>query len=210
MRIDLKGLHWTPARLADGTEKTYWYAWRGGPRLKGEPGTLEFIASFNAAVATRVAPPEGRLLALIHAYQKTQDFLRLRERTKADYVKLIMKIEQRFADMPVKALADPRTRGILLDWRDELAIASKRQADYAWVVLSKILSVAKDRGRITVNPCERGGRVYHGTRVDFVWSEDDEAVVSQDGGPAPASPVDDGVMDRATPGRSSAPDLVGL
>ena len=96
MRIDLKGLHWTPARLADGTEKTYWYAWRGGPRLKGEPGTLEFIASFNAAVATRVAPPEGRLLALIYAYQNTQDFLRLRERTKADYVKLIMKIEQRF------------------------------------------------------------------------------------------------------------------
>ena len=121
-----------------------------------------------------------------------------------------MKIEQRFADMPVKALADPRTRGILLDWRDELAVASKRQADYAWVVLSKILSVAKDRGRITVNPCERGGRVYHGTHIDFVWSEDDEAVVSQDGGPAPASPVDDGVMDRATPGRSSAPDLVGL
>ena len=175
MRIDLKGLHWTPARLADGREKIYWYAWRGGPRLKGEPGTPEFIASFNAAAATRVAPPEGRLIALIHAYQKTQDFLRLRERTRSDYVKQIVKIEQRFADMPLKALADPRTRGILLDWRDELAIASKRQADYAWVVLSKILSVAKERGRITVNPCERGGRVYHGTRVDLIWSEDDEA-----------------------------------
>jgi integrase len=30
-------------------------------------------------------------------------------------------------------------------------------------------------GKITVNPCERGGRVYHGTRVDAVWSEEDEA-----------------------------------
>jgi integrase len=183
MRIDLKGLHWTPARLADGRVVTYYYAWRGGPRLKGEPGTLEFIASFNAAAATRVAPPEGRLIALIHAYQKTQDFLRLRERTRSDYVKQIVKIEQRFADMPLKALADPRTRGILLDWRDELAIASKRQADYAWVVLSKILSVAKDRGRITVNPCERGGRVYHGTRVDLIWSEDDEAAFLKTAGP---------------------------
>jgi integrase len=37
------------------------------------------------------------------------------------------------------------------------------------------LSVAKDRGRITVNPCERGGRAYHGTRVDLIWTEDDEA-----------------------------------
>jgi integrase len=175
MRVDLKGLHWTVALLADGRKVRYWYAWRGGPRLKGEPGTPGFIASYNAAVAARVAPPEGRLLSLIAAYQKTDDFRSLRDRTSADYVKQIMKIEQRFGDMPLKALADPRTRGILLDWRDELAIASKRQADYAWVVLSKILSVAKDRGRIAVNPCERGGRVYHGTRVDLVWSEDDEA-----------------------------------
>jgi integrase len=175
MRIDAKGLHWTLAKLADGTRRVYWYAWRGGPRLKGKPGTPEFTASYNAAVATRVAPPEGRFIALIHAYQKTQDFLRLRERSRADYVKLIMKIERRLGDMPIKALADPRTRGILLDWRDELAIASPRQADYVWTVLGKILSVAKDRGRIPVNPCERGGRLYHGTRVDFVWSEDDEA-----------------------------------
>src|SRR5262252_555250 len=64
---------------------------------------------------------------------------------------------------------------IFLDWRDELALRSKRQADYAWTVLARVLSWAKDRGKITVNPCERGGRVYHETRVDFVWSVDDEA-----------------------------------
>jgi hypothetical protein len=62
-----------------------------------------------------------------------------------------------------------------MDWRDELALRSKRQADYAWTVLARVLSWAKDRGKITVNPCERGGRVYHGTRVDFVWSVEDEA-----------------------------------
>jgi hypothetical protein len=32
MRINAKGLHWTPVTLADGTKKTYWYAWRGGQR----------------------------------------------------------------------------------------------------------------------------------------------------------------------------------
>jgi hypothetical protein len=75
--------------------------------------------------------------------------------------------------MPIKALADPRTRGILLDWRDELAQSSKRGADYTFSVLAKILSTAKDRGKITVNPCERAGRVYHGTRIDSVWSEEE-------------------------------------
>ncbi len=50
-----------------------------------------------------------------------------------------------------------------------------RQADYAWTVLALILAWAKDRGRIAVNPCERGGRLYHGTRVDSVWTIEDEA-----------------------------------
>jgi integrase len=179
MRINAKGLHWSVATLADGTKKTYWYAWRGGPRLIGEYGSPEFIASYTAACATKVPTPEGRLLALTQAYQQSQDFLALRDRTRADYIKQIVKIERKFGDAPLKALSDPRTRGIFLDWRDELALRSKRQADYAWTVLARVLSWAKDRGKITVNPCERGGRVYHGTRVDFVWSVEDEAAFLQ-------------------------------
>jgi integrase len=58
-------------------------------------------------------------------------------------------------------------------------LKSVRQADYAWTVLALILAWAKDRGRITVNPCEKGGRLYHGTRVDFVWSIEDEAAFLQ-------------------------------
>lgn len=157
-----------------GTIYDAWGAWRGGPRLTGEYGSPEFIASYNAAVATKVVLPEGRLLALTQAYQTSQDFLGLRERTRADYIQQLVKIEQRFGDAPLKAMADARTRGIFLDWRDELALQSKRQADYAWQVLARVLSWAKDRGKITVNPCERGGRVYHGTRADFVWSVEDE------------------------------------
>src|SRR5215471_9359837 len=100
MRINAKGLHWTPVTLADGMKKTYWYAWRGGPRLVGEYGSPEFIASYHAAIATKVAAPEGRLLELTQGFQQSQDFLALRERTRADYVKQIVKIEQRFGDCP--------------------------------------------------------------------------------------------------------------
>lgn len=99
----------------------------------------------------------------------------MRNSTKVDYIRQIKLIEQRFGDCPIKALSDPRTRGILLDWRDELALRSKRGADYAWTVLTRVLAWAKGRGKITVNPCERGGRVYNETRVDYVWSDDDEA-----------------------------------
>jgi len=175
MRINAKGLHWTTVTLADRTKKIYWYAWRGGPRLVGDYGSPEFIASYNAAIATKVAAPEGRLLSLLQGYQTSQDFLSLRERTRADYIKQIAKIEPRLGDCPLKALSDPRTRGVFLDWRDELALKSKRQADYAYTVLARVLSWAKDRGKITVNTGERGGGVCHGTHVDFVWSVEDEA-----------------------------------
>jgi integrase len=62
-----------------------------------------------------------------------------------------------------------------MDWRDRLAVKSRRQADYAWTVLARVLSWSKDRGHIAVNPCERGGRIYRGSRAEKIWTADDEA-----------------------------------
>ena len=65
MRIRLKGINSYTAKLADGTTKTYWYAWKGGPRLMGEPGTPEFVASYNEAAAQKIKAPKGQLLSLL-------------------------------------------------------------------------------------------------------------------------------------------------
>jgi integrase len=97
-------------------------------------------------------------------------------RTRVDYVRQIEIIELEFGDFPIKALAARETRGLFMEWRDGLALKSIRQADYAWTVLARVLSWAKNRGKITVNPCEKGGRLYNGTRVDFIWALDDEEV----------------------------------
>jgi integrase len=37
-------------------------------------------------------------------------------------------------------------------------------------VLARILSVAKDRGLIDANPCEKGGRIYKADRAEKIWS----------------------------------------
>ena len=55
-----------------------------------------------------------------------------------------------------------------MQWRDGLA-ANPRKADFAWSVLARVLSVAKDRGRIKTNPCERGGRIYRVDRTSIIW-----------------------------------------
>jgi integrase len=176
MRVRLKGLNSKRKRLADGSFRTYWYAWKGGPPLQGEPGTPEFIASYNEACERKVTPPLGALQSLINYFQTTTEFTKdISERTRGDYIKQIKVIEAKFRDFPLSALSDRRTRGVFKEWRDQLAIRSVRQADYAWVVLARILSVAKDRGKITENPCERGGRLYGSSRVDDIWSEEQEA-----------------------------------
>src|SRR5580700_11605554 len=79
MRVNLEGINWSLTKLADGTTRKYWYAWRGGPRFRGEPGTADFIVSYNEAVAERVPSPQGRLQALLDSYQASGEFRGLRE-----------------------------------------------------------------------------------------------------------------------------------
>jgi integrase len=175
MRVRLKGLNSITKTLADGSERTYYYAWKGGPSLRGEPGTPEFIHSYNEAIARKVVTPQGVLLSVLQGYQTSGEFLGRAERTQADYIKHIRAIEREFGDFPLSALTDRRTRGIFMAWRDKLANSSRRQADYAWTVLALVLAWALNRGLVAANPCEKGGRLYRGSRADKVWTADDEA-----------------------------------
>jgi integrase len=174
MRVRLRGIHSSYKRLADGSLKVYRYAYRGGPLLTGEPGTPEFMASYNQAVAQLATSTGITLSSVIVRYQRSDDFHHLADRTRLDYVRQIRLIERKFATFPVAALSDKRTRGVFLEWRDELAKKSRRQADYCWAVLALILAWALNRGLVPTNPCERGGLLYRGSRADKTWSPEDE------------------------------------
>jgi integrase len=177
MRIRLRGINRVTKWLADGTQRIYWYAWKGGPPLCGEPGTPEFMASYNEAISRKVVPPRGTLLSVLQQYQASEDFRALADSTRRSYVPLITRIEKRFGDFPLSALTDRRSRGIFMGWRDQLAAsAGRRQADYAWAVLARVLSWSFDRGLVAANPCERGGRLYRGGgRAEKIWTAADEA-----------------------------------
>ena len=178
MRIELEGIHRVPMKLADGTEKIYWYAWRGGPRLRGEEGTPEFVASYNAAVAQRAPAPEGTLQTLIDAYQATDHFRTRQPRTKQDYIRQIKIIEQEFGDFPLKALAARETRGVFMDWRDRLCA---QVATASGLRVDGVSDYSRHRTRSRqdhVNPA-KGAAVYNGTRVEFVWSVENEAAFLQ-------------------------------
>lgn len=174
MRVQLKGLNRVSKKLADGTRVTYYYAWKGGPRLPGKPGDPEFLAAFKEAIAQKAKQPSGTIQAVLNAYQQAPKFTDLAERTRKDYTKHIRKIEAEFGDFPIAALTDRRTRAEFLAWRDRMAVKSRRQADYVFATFAAIMAWAHDRGLVLANPCERPGKLYRASRSDSIWTEADE------------------------------------
>jgi hypothetical protein len=149
---------------------TYHYAWRGGPRLVGEPGSPEYVASYVAAHANRRQPNASTFHSIIAGYKASKDFESLEPRTQRDYLRQIARIEVSFGDLPIAALDDPRVTRDFVEWRDGLSI-SPRQADYAWTVLMRLLSYAKARGLTNYRPPERIEPLYRGDRSQLVWTE---------------------------------------
>lgn len=170
MRVNLKGIHRVTRTLATGERVTYYYAWRRGPRLVGEPGSAEFLASFEASHRNVRRTDRSLFRSVISDYKASRDFSELRERTRSDYMKQIAKIEAEFGDLPLDALADQGVTRDFLDWRD--GMPSPRQADYAWTVLMRIISWARARGITSYRPPERVERLYHADRSEKVWGDD--------------------------------------
>jgi len=172
MQMRVKGIHTAKAKLADGTTRVYYYAWKGGPRINAEPGTPDFWASYNKIVATRQQHAIGSLGDIIDDYLVSGLFKKSsasHQRALRSYLELIRKA---FGTMPLQVIEDRRARGDFRKWRDRF-ISTPRKADYAWSTLSRLMTFAIDRGHITVNPCTGGGRLYGADRADKVWGADD-------------------------------------
>jgi integrase len=176
VRVVLKGIHKVKVPLANGETKTYYYAFRGGPQIKAAPGTADFLQQYQEAHASLGKPNARSFMSIIAQYKGAPEFNKIAASTRRDYLRYIKMIEEEFGDLPIAALADRRVRGDFKNWRDKYA-NTPRKADLAWTVLARIMSFAKDRGIITTNPCERGGRLYVADRRDKIWSEQDIAAV---------------------------------
>lgn len=178
MRVKLKGLVKINKRLADGSTQTYFYAWRGGPALKddeGRPlkaGDPMLHVAYTAAHATRKAGPKGTITSVIALYRDSAEFKKLSEKTQRDYRRYLDMIQKKFGDEPLALVDASDARGEFKAWRDTMS-DRPRVADYAWTVLARVFSVAKDRGKIKNNPCERGGRLYEADRAEKLWSPTD-------------------------------------
>lgn len=176
-REKLKGLAKVKKRLAGGRTITYCYAWRGGPLLKDkagrplQPGDPLLMRAFVEATKDRFVEPGENMNKLITEYKASADFTKTAPKTQKEYNRYLDQIRDEFGDMTLPMLQDKRARGKFKEWRDTMA-DRPRTADLAWSVLARVLSCAKDRGRITINLAERGGRLYSADRTENIWTDD--------------------------------------
>jgi integrase len=178
--VKLKG----PAKVrAKG--KTYWYAWRGGPPLRGEPGSPEFITSYNEAIADARAPDMSRFRPLVVLYKASKDYKGLADSTRTQWAPWLDRIEDHFGELRIAQFDRPeKIRPVIRKWRNGWA-DTPRTADYGMQVLSRVLSHAVDPlGKIAGNPCEGIKQIYSSDRSEIIWTPSDIAELK-----APAEPL---------------------
>jgi len=170
VKVDLPGV--ASATTKRGGRR-YYYAWRGGPRLRGEPGSPEFIASYHEAHAARVAPAKGTFAGLVATYKASKDYTGLADSTRAQWARWLDRICDHFGPLPVAAFDRlERIKPLIRRWRDTYA-EKPRTADYGMQVLSRVLTFAEERGQLRDNACKSIKGLYSADRSEIIWQPAD-------------------------------------
>jgi len=186
VRVDLKGI-----AKATSKGRTYYYAWRGGPRLRGKPGTPEFVASYNEAIESRRAPDTSRFKALVTLYKASNDYKKLADSTRANWASWLDRIADYFGELRTAQFDRPeKIRPIIRRWRNEWA-DRPRTADFGMQVLSRVCSFAVDPlGKLASNPCEGIKQLYSNDRSEIIWADSEIAMLKKTCSPEIAQAVD--------------------
>jgi integrase len=168
-RVNLKGIAKVTAK-----GRAYWYAWRGGPRLRGEPGSPEFVASYREAHESLRAPDTSRFRSLVVLYKASKDYAKNADTTKRNWGRWLDRIADYFGDLQVAQFDRPeKIRPVIRQWRNRWA-DKPRTADYGLQVLSRVLSYAVDPlGKLAGNPCEGIKQLYSVDRSEIIWTDAD-------------------------------------
>ncbi|MBB3444232.1 tyrosine-type recombinase/integrase [Rhizobium sp. BK379] len=182
MTVLLKGLTKVRKTLADGKTLYYCYPWRGkgAPLLKHEDGSpiqpddAALSAAYITAREARRNPVPTTLAGLVTAFRASSDFKSKSASTQREYDRYLDDVRAKFGVLTIRHLEAKATRGKFKAWRD-LYAEHPRTADYAWTTLARLLSFGKDRGLLSTNIAERGGKLYRADRREKIWTEADVA-----------------------------------
>jgi integrase len=166
----IRGVNKVRKRLADGSVRFYHYHRATGRALKGEPGSVEFLADYVAAEESMRNRHAGVLNRLIRDYTLSPEFGKLADSTRKEYQRMLTKVEAKFGDLPIAALDDARVRQDFMSWRGTVAKESgDREADNRLSVISSMLTWAKENGHILHNHVAGFRRLHKTDRSELIW-----------------------------------------
>lgn len=166
----IRGVNKVSKRLADGSIRYYHYHRATGRALKGEFGSVQFLADFVAAEKSIRDRHAGVLNRLIRDYALSPEFGKLAHSTHKEYQRMLTKVEDKFGDLPIAALDDPRVRQDFMSWRGTVARESgDREADNRLSVISSMLTWAKENGHILHNHVAGFRRLHKADRSEKIW-----------------------------------------
>lgn len=165
----MRGVNRVSARLATGEVAVYYYHRATGKRLRGEPGSAEFLASMAEAEAGKVVRLEQTLAGLIDKFCNSRIWDKLAPSTQREYNRVFKIIVGEYGTVPLEALEDRAFRSDVLDWRDRHARKAPREADYRVTAIARVLAWASDRGPLQVNVLRDIDRAYHADRSEKIW-----------------------------------------
>ena len=171
MRVRLKGVNHSTKRLADGSTVTTGTRGANGPRLHGEPGSAEFIASFNEAVARKVTPPTGTLYSVLQGFQRSEAVPRARRTNSWRTTPAKIKLIERNGNLPASSALRPTHAGCV-SGRGAISLPCRRAGRRTTHGLS---SPARCHGPSTVGSllpthARRVGASIRGWRADKIWT----------------------------------------
>ncbi len=168
VKVELKGIAKVRAK-----GQIYYYAWRGGPRLRGEPGSPEFMDSYNQAIEDRRTPDKARFRFIVTDYKASGEYKKLAELTRDQWGKWLDRIADYFGELRIAQFDRPeKIRPLICRWRNRWA-DTPRTADYGMQVLSRVVAHAVELGKIAGNPCEGIKHLYSNDRSEIIWTDAD-------------------------------------
>lgn len=165
--VRLKGVYKVTAK-----GHTYYYAWRGGPRIYAPYGTPDFIEEVLDARAPMATIDRSHIAAWVMLYQASDAYKRLSANTKKNWAPKLDDIRQHFGKLPVRYFDRPAIKRDIRHWRDQWQ-KTPRMADVAKQVISRLCSFMVSEGAISTNPCEGIENLYHNDRSGIIWREED-------------------------------------
>lgn len=166
-----KGVWFQRKTLSSGEVVRYGYLGRGlGSERLGREGTAEFHRRLAEVMAK--VPTGATVEILIHRYKSSPEFGTKRDHTRRDYTRQLERVRSEFGALSLNAMSSRYISEHLYSWRDRLAEASPRQADYAVQVLKLLLAWGCKRGLLDHNRAAGIERLYVSDRSEKVWSRD--------------------------------------